>query len=344
LSNSHEKLNAAVIGLGRMGVRHLDAVKKMGMNICGVSDISIDVLEKVRSDYSLTPGSCFTNAEEMLHKIKPEALVISTTAPFHAKLTCIAAEIGVRYILCEKPMATSLVDAELMIKTCTQFGASLAINHQMRFMPHYQYIKEIVGAEELGTVVSILVAGANFGLAMNASHYFEMFRFITDSRVTRINAWLEDKDLPNPRGPNFKDRSGRLLAQNDQGISMYIDFSASAGHGLQIIYNCANGKIFVDELSGKIMTSYRQQQYRELPTSRYGMPENTTSTIVDSSDLAASTVGVWKSLLQDGSFPDGSLGLHVLECLVAAQVSSDRGGIEVSLDSDFTRSTVYPWA
>ena len=133
-------------------------------------------------------------------------------------------------------MASSLAEADEMIATCRRAGALLAVNHQMRFMPQYTEVKALLGSDELGPLASVLVAGSNFGLAMNASHYFEMFRYLADSQVSSVQAWFDPGQLANPRGPQFEDRSGRLLAHSEAGPSLYIDFSAAAGWGLQVVY------------------------------------------------------------------------------------------------------------
>lgn len=345
VSKKMSEIDVAVIGLGRMGVRHIQAVKNLGMNLVGVADIATSSLESVAAEFSLDEKSCFLDAEKMLRIVKPRALVIATTAPSHAKLVCLAAEVGVKYILCEKPMACSLEEVDLMQDACKQSGSILAINHQMRFLPHYIRVKELVSSEELGPLSSIIVAGSNFGLAMNASHYFEMFRYITDTNVAKLRAWFEETELENPRGPQFKDCSGRLLAQNDAGISMYIDFSAAAGHGLQLIFICRNGQIVVDEITGDIRVAARKEEYRSMPTSRYGMPADISQLTVEPTATVAPTMELWLAMIGGGSFPDGNVGAYVIDCLVAAHYSNAQGGAEITIGyAQDTRDFKYPWA
>ena len=284
-------LRTAVIGLGRMGVRHLQAVKNLGMDICGVTDTAQQALDTVQNQHGIAAAACFTDALQMLSTVRPQALVIATTAPTHAQYVIAAAESGVRHILCEKPMATSLAEADAMMAACARHGTRLAINHQMRFMPQYTRVRALVGSVELGPLSSILVAGSNFGLAMNASHYFEMFRYISDTPVNSVQAWLEDSQLANPRGAQFDDRSGRLLARSDAGTSMYIDFSAASGWGLQVVYICRHGQIVVDELNGDMRVAARQAEFRDLPTTRYGMPADIQQLTIEPADTIVPKIG-----------------------------------------------------
>ncbi len=338
-------LRVAVIGLGRMGLRHVEAAHRLGMDVCGAADVSPAALQSVQEQHGVAAVACFNDAFEMLAKVRPEALVIATTAPTHSPFVLAAAELGVRYVLCEKPLATSLAEADAMLAACERAGTRLAVNHQMRYMAQYAQVKALIGSEELGPLASILVAGSNFGLAMNASHYFEMFRYISGESVRDVQAWFEDAQLTNPRGAQFEDRSGRLLARSETGPSMFIDFSAQAGWGLQVVYICRHGQIVVDELNGEMRIVARQAQYRELPTTRYGMPVDIRNEQIEPADTVVPTMAVWNALLAGESYPDGAAGAHALACLVAAHASHEGGGRVLRLDdSTLPRERVFKWA
>lgn len=338
-------LRVAVIGLGRMGLRHVEALRRLGMDICGAADVSPAALQAVQDQHGVGAAACFIDAFDMLAKVRPEALVIGTTAPTHAPFVLAAVEFGVRYVLCEKPLATSLAEADAMLAACERAGIRLAVNHQMRYMAQYTQVKALIGSEELGPLASILVAGSNFGLAMNASHYFEMFRYISGESVHNVQAWLEDGQLANPRGAQFEDRSGRLLARSETGPSMFIDFSAQAGWGLQVVYICRHGQIVVDELNGEMRIAARQAQYRELPTTRYGMPVDIRNEQIEPADTVVPTMAVWNALLAGEGYPDGAAGAHALACLVAAHASHEGGGRVLRLDdSTLPRERMFKWA
>ena len=328
-----------------MGIRHIRAATNLGMTICGAADISSQALEAARIAHQFSPEFCFTDARQMLRAAQPEAVVVATTADSHFAHVSAAAEAGARHILCEKPMATSLAEADAMREICARSGSVLAVNHQMQFMPHYQRVKQLIGSQDLGALSSVLVAGSNFGLAMNASHYFEMFRYVSGTTVRSLRAWLEQDQLSNPRGPQFEDHSGRLLAQGSGDATMYVDFSARAGYGLQIVFICRQGQIVLDELSGDMRVSARKPEYRDLPTARYGMPADVRVEQVEPTDAVLPTMGVWSAMLDGAPFPDGAVGTHALACCVAAHVSHDAGGIEVPLDDlQRVRSRVFKWA
>lgn len=344
MTSQSDAPTAAVVGLGRMGVRHLQVLSDLGMDIVGLADRSADVA-RIAAESFAPKAAIFDDAGQMFSELNPRAVVISTTADSHFELVKAAAEAGASWILCEKPIAVSLATATEMDAICQSHGAILAVNHQMRFMPNYYLVKELVGSEGLGPLASIVVAGSNFGLAMNASHFFEVFRYMTDEPAEAIFSWLDDEIVANPRGPQFEDRSGRVAARNSRGQSIYIDFSVSAGWGLNVTYICKYGQIQVDELGGEMRISERLPEHRDLPTSRYGMPHAQRLEIIPPTDATAPTRALWESMLAGRDYPSAFEGTHALACVVAAHVSNESGGQWIRLDGlDSHKHRVFRWA
>ena len=338
-------ISVGVIGLGRMGRRHVEVVQSLGMKIVGLVDINADAIAETIEQFGLVDASGFSDAIQMLDSLEMDALVVATTAPYHHEAVIAAAGRGIKRILCEKPIAVSVEQAREMIAACSRSDTQLAINHQMRFMAQYTRVRELIDTPALGGLASIVVSASNFGLAMNAGHYFEMFRYMTGSEVNSVNAWFEPQKLANPRGAQFEDASGRVLARNADSQAMYIDLSANAGWGLCVNYICRNGQISVDELSGEMVVKAREEEYRELPTTRYGMPVITQRHMIPPADSVAPTRAVWEAMLSGQSFPDGNDGLHSLKCLVASHLSNERGGAEVALDAvECENKRVFSWA
>jgi len=338
-------MRVAVIGLGRMGRRHVQVVRDLGMELVGLCDQSKESIDIACKEFGAVERLCFDNGRAMLRSTLPEAVVVATTAPSHSELVLEAARSGARFILCEKPLATSVHDANIMIAACTGSNTVLAVNHQMQFMPQYTEVKAAAESEELGGLVSILVSGSNFGLAMNGSHYFEMFRYLTGEPARSVEAWLDDERVPNPRGAQFEDRGGSVRVTGVRGTSMYLDCSTHAGHGLHVIYICKYGQIFVDELSGFMRIVRREDAYRTLPTTRYGMPAIEYTRQIAPADVVAPTRSLWEAMLAGRRFPDGLAGLHALRCLCAAHTSHNLGGIRIPIDDErIDPAQHYHWA
>src|SRR3954469_16949771 len=120
-------MRAAIIGAGRMGRRHIEAVRGAGLALAAIADLSTEALALARADSNLSEQSLYDDAGRMLQETKPECVIIATNAPSHYEYTQQAVQAGARFILCEKPMSVSLAQCDDMIRLCNDHGAALAI-------------------------------------------------------------------------------------------------------------------------------------------------------------------------------------------------------------------------
>lgn len=322
----------AIVGLGRMGMRHATVVRDLNLQLVGVSDIIPETLATAGQQLAVDADRRFSDPAAMIDATRPDILVVSTTAPTHRELVVHAAKLGVGAVLCEKPAATSIAACDAMIEACRSSGTRLAINHQMRFMEQYQKPKALVNSPALGGLGSVIVSAGNFGMAMNGTHYFEMFRYLTEEAPVSVNAWFSAEPLPNPRGPQFTDAAGSVRLTTASGKRFYLDCSPDQGHGMFVTYNCRNGRIDIDELSGQMTMTVRDEQHREMPTTRYGMPYLVTTEAIAPADAVAPTRSVLEALVAGADYPSGEDGKLAMQALFAAHVSNRRDGSTVRLD------------
>lgn len=337
-------MRAAVLGVGRMGRRHIQVVRQSGLELAGVFDISQSSLKLAQEEYALSDDLLFSDLDKLYAEAKPECLVIATTADSHCALTCMAAERGVKFILVEKPMAVSLEECDRMLEACRHYGAKLAVNHQMRFMEQYTAPKSLFATKAYDGLASMTVVAGNFGFAMNGTHYFEAFRFLTDEFPVEVAAWFSPEAVPNPRGPQFQDRAGCIRAVTVSGKRLYMEIGADQGHGVRVIYACRNGMVTVNELTGELISAEREEQYRELPTTRYGMPAVNSQRTIQPAEVIDTSAAMLAALLNSQNYMSGEEGRRVVELLVAAYQSAEQGNISVRLDNKLDQNRVFPWA
>ena len=338
-------MKIAVIGVGRMGRRHVHVVQNLGISLVGICDQDPDALKICQQENNVSPDRHYTSAETMLKKTQPDCVIIATTSQMHCEYTCLSAESGAHYILCEKPMAISLAQCNRMIEVCKPQGIKLAINHQMRFMEQYTEPKKIINSEAFGGLSSVSVVGGNFGMAMNGTHYFEMFRYMTDESPREVTAWFSDEKVPNPRGPQFEDRAGSVRITTAKGKRFFMDISADQGHGVKVIYTGKYGQIVVDELKGEMFLSVRKEEKRNLPTTRYGCASLDTVRKILPADATAPTKSVLDALIHEDNYPTGEEGRLAVATLVAAYCSDEQGQKPVIIDKESLPVTrEFPWA
>jgi predicted dehydrogenase len=326
-----------------MGRRHVLAATGIGLDLAGIGDISPAALAEAQKE-GVPEERCFVDVRRMLHVLAPEAVIVATTAPSHAELVCLAAEAGARCILCEKPLAVSLGEAERMIGVCREKGARLGVNHQMRYMEQYTAVKALIGGPELGGLESVTVVGGNMGMAMNGLHYFEMFRYMADSPPLSAQAWFDSAPVPNPRGPQFADKAGQIRLTNAAGQRFYMDIASGQGHGLIAVYACARGHILVDELAGRMLVSHRREEDRALPSTRYGLPCLRHEREIAPADVVLPSAKTLQALLRGDEWPDGACGLAAMRALVAGYISDENGSAPVRIDGDLPKDRIFPWA
>lgn len=338
-------MKTVIIGVGRMGRRHIQVVKELGLELTGVCDSNPDSLAVAAKEHNVLPDRQFVDARTLLAQSLPGCAIIATTAPTHCEYTCLAAELGAKFIMCEKPMAVSLAECDRMIETCRKHGARLAINHQMRFMEQYTEPKRIVSSAAFGGLSSVTVVAGNFGMAMNGTHYFEMFRFMTDEKPFEVTAWFSPDKVSNPRGPQFEDRAGSVRLVTESGKRFYMEIGADQGHGVRAIYSGRFGQLVVDEIAGIMTLVVREEQFRNLPTTRYGMPTVATKFKIEPADAVAPSRAVLHALLNGNNPPTGEDGRLAVATLVAAYVSDESGHREVNLaETVQQRERIFPWA
>ena len=105
-------------------------------------------------------GVAYVEDYAALLATRPDGVIVCAENVEHRRLVELAAAAGA-HVLCEKPIATTLADADAMTASCAAAGVQLMIAHPVRFAPAFAGLREVVAAGTLGEIVSI--AGTNNG-------------------------------------------------------------------------------------------------------------------------------------------------------------------------------------
>lgn len=90
-----------------------------------------------------------TSVVDLVNDPDVEAVYISTTNELHRDQTLAAIQAG-KHVLCEKPLAMSLADANAMVKAAREAGVVLATNHHLRNAATHQAIRDAIAAGKIG--------------------------------------------------------------------------------------------------------------------------------------------------------------------------------------------------
>ncbi len=338
-------MKAVVFGCGRMGARHIQALQGLGITVAGITDIRPETAQAAARQAGLAPDTVFDDAATMVAATRPDIAVISTTAPSHPTLAALCIEHGVKKILCEKPLATSIKACDGLIALAAAHKADIAVNHQMRYMPQYTEPKAMMQSDAFGGLQSIAVSTGNFGLSMNGTHYAEMMRFMFDEAPASVSAWFDHGDVPNPRGPEFTDKAGVVVLRTATGKTCTMHSREGQGHGLIVTYAGRYGQIVVDELAGHMYITRREKaEDRALPTTRYGQPSAIETRPVQGVDIITSTQDVLKALIAGAGYPSAADAALAVRALAAAYASDANGHIPQAVADNTFNERVFPWA
>ncbi|MFJ7746529.1 Gfo/Idh/MocA family protein [Peribacillus sp. NPDC097295] len=155
------KVNVGVIGCGSIAQnRHFPEYQAhQETNIIAVCDIAQDRAKAAAQRYD---AQAYTDYIELLKNKDIDVVSVCTPNYLHAPITIAALEAG-KHVLCEKPMATSLEDAEKMNEAAAKSGKILMIGHNQRFVPSHQKAKKLIESGEVGKVYSFRTAFGHSG-------------------------------------------------------------------------------------------------------------------------------------------------------------------------------------
>ena len=156
------KLKLALIGCGRISDNHLKAVLANYEDIEAVAVCDIlehkAALEKLgyqiyarERDVEIPEPNIYSDYKEMLQKEDIDVCSICTESGYHAEIAlyCLNHD---KHIIVEKPMAMSIIDANLMIETAKYSGVKLAVCHQNRFNKTIQKLRQAVNEGRFGRI------------------------------------------------------------------------------------------------------------------------------------------------------------------------------------------------
>ncbi len=165
--------------------------------VVGVCDIRPQALEDFQREWGdVWPTvNCYTDYKAMLEAEQPDLVSVVTPDHLHADITvAAAAQSSVRAILCEKPISTTLADADRMIAAAEAHHVLLSIEHTRRWSPLFHAARELIRSGELGPLRSVTVNmySPRSMLFRNGTHMVDMLNFFAESAPQWVFAELEE--------------------------------------------------------------------------------------------------------------------------------------------------------
>jgi predicted dehydrogenase len=182
-----------VLGCGYWGSKHLRVLSSTpGVDRVVAFDRDGDVLGAVAERWpSVEPASSLTELLEVV-----DGVVVATPPGTHGTVACAAIEAGC-HVLVEKPIATSVAEAEAIVDGAECRGLVLMSGHTFEYNPAVWKLRDLIRGGDLGRVLHASTARLNLGLYRGdvnvlwdlAPHDISILNYVTSSRPDSVSAW-----------------------------------------------------------------------------------------------------------------------------------------------------------
>jgi predicted dehydrogenase len=201
-------IKAAVVGTGFIGVVHVEALRRLGIEVTGVVGSSPErAAEKARTGAVPAP---YPSLEAML--ADPAVDVVHLTTPNHLHYEQVKATLAAgKHVVCEKPLAMDSGETAELLRLAERSGLVHAVNFNIRFYPQCEEARARVRAGEIGDVRLIsggylqdwllwdtdwnwrldpAAGGALRAVGDIGSHWLDLVQYVTGRRVEAVMADL----------------------------------------------------------------------------------------------------------------------------------------------------------
>jgi predicted dehydrogenase len=229
------RYRAGLIGCGGMSKAHsrgLQAARNVAL--VALADIYEPNLKTAGAAYGV--DRLYTDYREMIPREQLDLVAVCTQAPQHAPIVIGAAEAGVKGIVCEKPMAMTLEEADTMIAACDRAGTRLAIGHQTRVIPSTFAVETLLQEGAIGEprVARMLDKGgrpAGNSLMEMCTHIFDLLRIYAGD-PSWVSAHLTVGDADGRQRPaTVQDIQFSQAAWRDRDCGLVLGDRAAVTYG-----------------------------------------------------------------------------------------------------------------
>ncbi len=199
-------LKAAVVGTGFIGPVHIEALRRLGIEVTGL--LGSDRANTERKATELRLAHAYGSLDELLAEPGLTAVHVATPNYLHAPMVRAVLAAG-KHVVCEKPLAMNATEGAELLALAEASGLVHAVNFNFRFYPLVQQAKALAQGGDLGKIHQIYgryvqdwllkatdwnwrlepdLDGEMRAVADIGSHWLDLSSFITGQRVTEVCA------------------------------------------------------------------------------------------------------------------------------------------------------------
>jgi predicted dehydrogenase len=252
---SEREINVGVVGTGFIGPAHVEALRRLGLNVAGLAGSSAE--RAAPKAEALRLGRVYDSLDAML--ADETISVVHITSPNHLHYPqARAALLAGKHVVCEKPLAMNARESAELVALAAERKLVNAVNFNVRFYPLAQHARSLVAAGEVGEVRIVQgsylqdwllyetdwnwrlepeAGGEMRAVADIGSHWLDLLTFITGLKVEAVCAdfatFLPVRKKPARPMDTF---SGKLLTAAD-----YVEQPVSTEDYATVLLRFAGG-------------------------------------------------------------------------------------------------------
>lgn len=148
-----KKLRIGIIGCGGIANgKHMPSLKKLdNVEMVAFCDLILERAQEAAEKYGIEGAKCYEKYEDMLANEELDVVHVCTPNNAHAPASIAAMEAGC-HVMCEKPMAKTVAQAQSMLDAQKRTGKKLTIGYQNRYRPDSTYLKKACVRGDLGDI------------------------------------------------------------------------------------------------------------------------------------------------------------------------------------------------
>ena len=203
-------IKTAIFGTGFMGRVHLEAVRRVeGVECIAIAARNANAARRPADGFSIPTVT--TDYREVLRDPAIDAVHICTPNAQHYDMAKDAILAG-KHVLCEKPLTTTVPEAEELVALANRHGVRNCVCHNLRYYPMVQQMRCLREAGDLGEILMVQgtysqdwllhdtdwnwrveakSAGASRCMGDIGSHFFDMAEHVSGLRVSSLCADLQ---------------------------------------------------------------------------------------------------------------------------------------------------------
>lgn len=227
-----EKIRAVIVGTGFMGRVHTEAIRRLGnVVVAGVVASTAEKAERFAADFCIPHSGA--NYSDFLSDSTIDSVHICTPNSLHWEMALAALRAG-KHVLCEKPLASSVAEAEQMIALANERKLAHCTLYNIRSYPQVQNMRRLCESRELGEILVVqgtysqdwLLYDSDWNWRIESppsrtfadigTHWCDLIEHITGKRITALCADLQTfhKTRKKPRG-SVETFAGKVLRPSE---------------------------------------------------------------------------------------------------------------------------------